>query len=267
MKKPLALAALFSVLALPAFGAGLPNSKAAPHYAPPQPAFSWSGFYLGGNAGVSAGNFNTTDQFGVYGIGDRYTADSRGFSGGGQVGYNYQLPGSNYVVGIEADFQGSTLQGSYDNVQTSEGGWQDGAKVNWWGTVRGRAGYAVGNVLPFVTGGLAYGHVTTSGSCWTAGIWPFSCDQSQGSASGTHVGWTAGAGLEYAIARQLTFKVEYLYTDLGSVSTPNNYLDATFGGPISSPGDDMRTSTAFSTLRVGVNYKFDALALPGYRAD
>jgi outer membrane immunogenic protein len=266
MEKPFALAALFSVLALPAFGAGLPNSKAAPQYAPPSPAFSWSGFYLGGNAGVSAGNFNTSDQLGAFGLGDQYSADSRGFSGGGQVGYNYQLPGMNYVVGIEADFQGSTLKGTYDSFQSSEGSWQDASKVNWWGTVRGRVGYAVGNVLPFVTGGLAYGNVGTSGSCSAVGF-PFSCDQSQGSVSGTHVGWTAGAGLEYAIARQLTVKLEYLYTDLGSVNVQNNFLDATFGGPIYSAGNDMRTSTAFSTLRLGVNYKFDTLALPGYRAN
>ena len=159
MEKPFALAALFSVLALPAFAA-TPNSRAASEFAPPPPpAFSWSGFYLGGNAGISAGNFNTSEQPGGYGINDAYNADSRGFSGGGQAGYNYQLPGLNYVVGIEADFQGSTLKGTYDSFESGEGGWQNASKVNWWGTVRGRFGYAVGNLLPFVTGGLAYGNV------------------------------------------------------------------------------------------------------------
>ena len=74
-------------------------------------------------------------------------------------------------------------------------------------------------------------------------------------------------GLEYAIARQLTFKVEYLYTDLGALDAPNTYLDATFGGPFPAAGDDMRTSTTFSTLRVGLNYKFDSFALSGYRAE
>jgi outer membrane immunogenic protein len=255
VKKPFAIGALFFALASPAFGADLLNVKATPGYAPP-PAFSWTGFYLGANAGLSAGTFNTSDRFGVYGTGDQDTAASKGFSGGGQLGYNYQLPGSNVVVGIEADFQGSTLQGTYDNVQAGGAAWQDGSKVDWWGTARGRIGYAFSNFLPYATGGLAYGHVGTSGSCSPA-AWPFSCDQSQGSVSGTQIGWTAGAGVEYAITRNLTFKAEYLYTDLGSVDFPNYYLDATFGGPLYSPGDDMRTRTNFSTVRVGLNYKFD----------
>jgi outer membrane immunogenic protein len=263
MQKSLAIAALLSVLALPAFGADL-AIKRAPDYAPPPQIFSWTGFYLGANAGVSGGTFNTSDRFGPYGLGDQYTADSKGFSGGGQLGYNYQLPGSNFVVGIEADLQGSTLQGSYDNTQVGGGaGWQDASKVDWWGTARGRIGYAFGTFLPYATGGLAYGRVGTNGSC-SATSWPFACDQSQGSVSGTHVGWTAGAGVEYAITRNLTFKAEYLYTDLGSVDFPNYFLDSTFGGPLSSPGDDMRTKTTFSTVRVGVNYKFDTFASPEF---
>jgi outer membrane immunogenic protein len=259
VKKSWVFAALFSVLALPAYGADLAPVKAAPAYASSPPTFSWTGFYLGGNAGVSAGTFNNSDRFGVYGTGDQNTANSKGFSGGGQLGYNYQLPGSNVVLGVEADFQGSTLQGTYDTVQAGGAAWQDGSKVDWWGTARGRIGYAFGTFLPYATGGLAYGRVGTSGSCSPA-AWPFSCDQAQGAVSGTQIGWTAGAGVEYAITRNLTFKAEYLYTDLGSVDFPNYYLDATFGGPLYSPGDDMRTRTTFSTVRVGLNYKFDMLA-------
>jgi len=153
MKQPFAVAALFSALASPAFGADLLTVKATPGYAPP-PAFSWTGFYLGANAGLSAGTFNTTDRIGTYGTGDQTTAASKGFSGGGQLGYNYQLPGSNVVVGIEADFQGSTLQGTYDSTQAGGAASQDGSKVDWWGTARGRIGYAFGNVLPYATGGL-----------------------------------------------------------------------------------------------------------------
>jgi outer membrane immunogenic protein len=256
MEKTCAIAALFSAVALPAFGADFPNMQAPPQYAPPPPMFSWSGFYLGANAGVSGGNFDTSDLYGIYGSGDQYRADSKGFSGGGQLGYNYQLPGSNLVVGIETDFQGSTLQGTYDSYQAGTGGWQDASKVDWWGTARGRVGYAFGSFLPYATGGLAYGHVATNGSC-SATAWPYACNQSQGAVSGTQIGWTAGAGVEYAVTRNLSFKAEYLYTDLGSANSPNYYLDATFGGPTYSPGDDMRTTTTFSTVRVGLNYKFD----------
>jgi outer membrane immunogenic protein len=255
-KKPWAMAAVFSVLALPAFGADL-ASRAAPAYAPPPPpTFSWTGFYLGANAGLSGGNFNSSDYYGTFGSGDQNAANSIGFSGGGQLGYNYQFQGSNLVVGIETDFQGSTLQGTYDNYQAGGGaGWQDASKVDWWGTVRGRVGYAFGTFLPYATGGLAYGHVTTGGSCWAA-AGPFGCDQPQGSVSGTRIGWTAGAGFEYALSQNLTVKAEYLYTDLGSMDTPNYYLDATYGGPLYSAGDDLQTKTTFSTVRVGMNYKF-----------
>src|SRR6201989_1071916 len=163
MKTPFAIAAFFSVLALPAFGADFPNVERAAPYSPQPPMFSWSGFYIGANAGLSGGNFNTSDLFGTYGSGDQNATSSRGFSGGGQLGYNYQFPKSNVVVGIEADFQGSTLQGTYDNDQANgEAGWQDASKANWWGTARGRIGYAVGNFLPYATGGLAYGHVETN---------------------------------------------------------------------------------------------------------
>jgi len=250
-------------LATTAFAADLPNTKGpAPFLPPPPPVFSWTGIYVGANAGGSLGTFTTSDTFGLFGTGDQYNASSRGFSGGGQIGINYQFA-DNIVVGVEADFQGSTLRGSYDSANINgQAGWNDSSKVNWWGTGRARLGYAFGNILPYVTGGVAYGKVSTQGSCWT-GSGPFSCDQSSGSVSGTHVGWTAGAGLEYAITHNLTLKFEYLYTDLGSFNSPDHFLDASYGGPIYSPGDDMRTRTTFSTVRAGVNWKFDWLAPAG----
>jgi outer membrane immunogenic protein len=218
------------------------------------PAFTWTGFYVGINAGGSLGEFTTTDLIGEYSIGDEYKASSKGFSGGGQIGFNYEFPASNFVLGVEADFQGSTLRGSYDSFESSGGGWNDNSNVNWWGTARGRIGYAFGNFLPYATGGVAYGHVATSGSCSTGSV--SSCDQAAGSVSGTHIGWTAGAGVEYAITNNLTFKVEYLYTDLGSLNVPNYYLAGLYGGPIYSSGDNMQTRTTFSTVRAGINYKF-----------
>jgi outer membrane immunogenic protein len=98
-------------------------------------------------------------------------------SASGPAGYNYPLPGSNVIVGIEADFQGSTLRGAYDRYQSGGAGWQDGSKVDWWGTARGHIGYGF-NFLPYATGGLAYGNVGTNGSCSVRpGL--FSCDQCQ----------------------------------------------------------------------------------------
>lgn len=253
---------LLSVISIPALAADLPDVKSAPAYIPPPPMFSWTGFYVGINAGGSLGEFTTTDRYGTFGTGDENNASSKGFSGGGQIGFNYEFPASNIVLGVEADFQGSTLKGTYDSyVSNGQGGWNDSSNVNWWGTARARVGYAFGNFLPYATGGVAYGHVTTSGSCWVS-TGPFGCDQAGDSVSGTHVGWTAGAGVEYAITNNLTFKAEYLYTDLGSLNAPNYYLDASYGGPIYSPGDNMQTRTTFSTVRAGLNYKFDFFAPP-----
>lgn len=252
------------ILSTAALAADLPTTKGPPVFTPaPPPIFSWTGFYIGANAGGSLGTFTTSDTFGLFGTGDQYRASSRGFSGGGQLGFNYQFAGSNFVVGVEADFQGSTLRGSYDGANINgQAGWSDSSKVDWWGTGRARLGYAFGNVLPYVTGGVAYGHISTNGSCWVA-AGPFGCDQSSGSVSGTHVGWTAGAGVEYALMPNLTLKFEYLYTDLGTLNAPNRFLDASYGGPIYSPGDDMRTRTTFSTVRAGVNWKFDWLSPAG----
>ncbi len=235
-------------LASAAFASDLPTTKGpAPFVPPPPPVFSWTGFYVGGNAGLSGGDFTNTfaDPSGW----ETEGATSRGFSGGGQIGYNYQFPTTNFVVGVEADFQGSTLTGTYWNVVEGDPSPYYGEKlqsqVEWWGTARGRVGYAFGNILPYATGGFAYGRVNNSFSYWdTSG----SESISYGS---TQTGWTAGGGVEYAITHNLTLKAEYLYTDLGSFSRPNP-LD-TEGAPTVS------TRTTFSTVRAGLNWKFDWL--------
>jgi outer membrane immunogenic protein len=237
-----------------ALAADLPGRSMAPiPYAPA--VFSWTGFYIGANAGGSMGDFVNKDRFGTFGSGDQVSATSRGFSGGGQLGFNYQFAGSNVVMGVEADLQRSTLKGLYDSYTANgQAIWRDGSEVNWWGTLRGRVGYAMGRFLPYATAGIVYGDVKTSGSCSNVSG-PFGCDQSGGSVSGTHTGWSLGGGVEYAVTDHLTAKVEYLYANLGSVTASNHYLDATYGGPIYSPGDQMQTKATFSTIRVGLNWK------------
>jgi outer membrane immunogenic protein len=235
-----------------AFAADLPTIKGPAPFMPPPPVFSWTGFYVGLNAGISAGNFNQT-YYEPYDDG-YYTAEgahSGGFSGGGQIGFNYQFA-NNVVIGLEADFQGSTLKGSYENDAYGYDygeyyNYNYGTKVDWWGTVRGRIGYAFGNILPYVTGGLAYGHVTNSYSYYDDG------DSYSGTeGSSTRFGWTVGGGLEYALTHNLTVKVEYLYTDLGSF---NYYYP-------DSEGAYLSTRTTFSTVRAGLNWKFDFAAPP-----
>jgi outer membrane immunogenic protein len=239
-----------------AFAADLPNTKEpAPFLPPPPPMFSWTGFYIGANAGLSAGNFNETGgYYDPYAYNYEWnSARSSGFSGGGQIGFNYQFA-NNIVIGVEADFQGSTLKGTYENYDY-EGyyGYKSASKVDWWGTARGRVGYAFGNILPYVTGGFAYGHTKTSGYYYDDGY------TSSAQLSGTHVGWTVGAGLEYALTHNLTVKIEYLYTDLGTKTVNGVYVMDDNGY---DPSYYTKVKTQFSTVRAGLNWKFDWLAPP-----
>ncbi len=140
--------------------------------------------------------------------------DNNGFIGGAQLGYNIQSNGA--IWGIETDFSGSKISNGP-------------AKLDWLGTFRGRVGFAAGNgLMPYVTAGWAYGRLKASG----AGF----------STSKNKSGWTAGGGLEYAIAPNMTMKGEYLYVDLGTIDIPLT------GGTASV--DNLHI------LRAGLNVKF-----------
>ena len=189
MKKYLlaSVAALGLVAAGAASAADLPSRKgpiAAPVYVP---AFSWTGFYVGANAGYAWGNVNANGFANV--------GNLDGFIGGGQVGYNYQI--GQFVVGAEADFQGADLS-SGNNLGLV------GVKTEYFGTVRARLGFAVDRFMPYVTGGWAYGNVKTS-----IPAIGFSSDRSHTG------GWTLGGGVEYAFTNNIIAGVEYLYVDLG----------------------------------------------------
>ena len=190
MKKYLlaSVAALGLVAAGAASAADLPSRKgpvAAPVYMPP--AFSWTGFYVGANAGYGWGNVNANGWANV--------GDLDGFVGGGQIGYNYQM--GQFVIGAEADFQGADLT-SGNNLGLVR------VKTEYFGTVRARVGVAFDRFMPYITGGWAYGNVKTS-----IPAIGFSSDRSHTG------GYAVGAGLEYAVTNNIIAGVEYLYVDLG----------------------------------------------------
>ena len=192
---------LAAMLATPAAAADLAYKAPQAAYAV-APVFTWTGFYLGANAGYGWGEAD-------------YSGDIDGFAGGIQAGYNYQLSGP-FVIGVEADIQ-------YSNIGSGV------FELDYFGTVRARAGFAVDQFLLFGTAGFAYGR----GSYEIAGL---TNDQ-------TNVGWTVGAGAEYAIDLNWSVKAEYLYMDLGDETY------STIGGPI----DVGLTS---NIVRAGVNYRF-----------
>lgn len=185
------------------------------------PAFSWTGFYVGANAGYGWGSVDTS----LVGQPD-YNAN--GFGGGVHAGYNYDFGG--LVIGAEADFSLSDMKYSVLVGTTTIA-----QRIENFGSVRARVGLPVDRFMPYVTGGFAYGTGSLDAS---SGAVSYSERQ-------THAGWTIGAGAEYAATDNVVLRAEYLYTDLGS----RNYLSGSI-----PPGIDAHAK--FSTLRAGVSFKF-----------
>ena len=202
--RALALAAVFSSGA--ALAADLPSRKTAFEPPPTPPAFAWSGAYAGLDIGSGWLARGSSDV---------------GVSGGGLVGYNHRI-GPLFVVGLETDFQGTSLSGREPAPLGSA------RTLPWFGTVRGRAGVTGfdSRVLFYGTGGFAYGE--TGGA--------------------VREGWTAGGGVEWAFAPHWSVKTEYLFTDLGK-------------GGGRDPGA-ARGGADFHSVRVGVNYHFDLSKQP-----
>ncbi len=201
------------------------------------PSFSWTGLYFGAHAGHAWSDF-TSEPTDVYG-----GVDLDGFFGGGQAGFNYQFD-NRLVLGIEADLSflhrdDAIDQGFGDEDGRVEFGYR--TRIDNFGTVRGRVGYAAGRVLPYVTGGLAWADAEMSfRQTLTVGGTVFR--DASATDKQTFTGWTLGAGLEYAVTNNLTARIEYLHADLGS---------RTFD--IGSPN---RADLSFDTVRLGLNYKF-----------
>ncbi|MGO1164045.1 outer membrane protein [Brucella sp. C7-11G] len=207
--------------------------------------FSWTGGYIGINAGYAGGKFKhpfsitqqVDDEFFATSDGS-LDVTSSGFVGGVQAGYNYQFE-NGFVLGAEADFQGSNVKGEVKFNADNFGELKAGTKVEWFGTVRARLGYtATERLLVYGTGGLAYGKVKSYADFGDEGI----------SSSKTKAGWTVGGGAEYAITNNWTLKSEYLYTDLGK----RNLIDISEDGNSFSLDNKVK----FHTVRVGLNYKF-----------
>jgi outer membrane immunogenic protein len=179
----------------------------------PLNVYSWAGPYLGGNLGYSWGSV------------DNNPTKPSGFVGGAQAGYNWQTgQAGQWVFGVEGDIQATGADDTFAPWKFSN---------PWFGTVRGRAGYAFNNILFYGTAGLAFGELR---GLTFGGI----------SDSHTNAGWTAGVGAEFGfgqfgLAQNWSAKIEYLYVDLSDsqfvvTGTQNGYR--------------------FGLVRAGVNYHF-----------
>lgn len=185
--------AVCTIAASAANAADIPR-KALPYSAPIY-APVWTGFYAGVNAGYGWATFDD----GVS------TSKMNGFIGGGQLGYNWQI--SSFVLGVEGDMQYSAQKRTETAVI---GGvtFTGEAKVPWFGTARGRVGYAFDNFLIYATGGAAWTNLKASISA--LGL--------TASTDTTKMGWTAGAGVEWMIMPRWSVKAEYLYIDSGTTT-------------------------------------------------
>ena len=220
-------------------------------------AYNWTGFYIGGNAGYGWSDQTDsiaaiTDPAFILGLqaATSVPVNAKGFIGGAQFGYNWQLSPS-WLLGLEADFSGSDLTGTNavpgtdtSRIMTAQ------EKLDWLGTVRGRFGILpTDRILTYLTGGLAYGHAMLSTALSrTIGCTGNICPA--GSVSDTKVGWTVGGGAEWAFASNWSVRAEYLYVDLGSIS--HNMTDPNFPLEIYNASIPLRENI----VRGGLNYKF-----------
>jgi outer membrane immunogenic protein len=252
--KRLFITAMLSIAAVgTALAADLPQPMPAPQvpaaYIPTvAPVYNWGGIYLGINGGYGFGQSQWTDPANTAGSSGYFSAN--GGLVGGTVGANFQTDA--FVFGIEGDIDWQSVSGVGNNpfcsnISTTSGGAASGlgcqTQSDWLGTIRARVGYAADRVLFYGTAGGAFGGVQTS----LDGL---------STQSTTKFGWTAGAGVEWALADNWTARVEYLYVDLGN-STCNTSASCGFevGAPPTAPTNNSVSFTE-NIVRAGVDFKF-----------
>jgi outer membrane immunogenic protein len=243
----LALAASGQTLAsdLPPPAAAPPPPRAPAAYVPPvSPVYNWGGIYFGFNVGYGFGTSNWTDPNNVSKLGSTGDFSTTGFLVGPTVGVNFQA--DSFVYGIEADFDGSWINGKSSSQFCALVGFGAGAQCEtksfWFSTARARLGYAADRVLFYGTAGGALADVSS-------GI--------NGSFQGsTKAGWTAGAGIEAAFGENLTARIEYLFMDLQNSSCNNsaNCGVESLGPPVVPANDTVKFNA--SVVRLGLDYKF-----------
>jgi outer membrane immunogenic protein len=248
--------AFLATLAVPAFAADLPSAKGPPVYAPPPPpVFSWTGVYIGGQVGYDwSDDTSFFDPF----LGPLNQLSPSGVIGGAHVGADYELgslggflpglggSGGGIVIGVEGDVNAASTRDSsfVPGIGTTPGsGLSYSLRENEDFSIRGRLGLAFDRILIYGTGGGAYGNFHTS---YTDGFFFDSFNTG-------HFGWTAGAGVEYAIDNNWSARIEYRYTDYGHF---NNF-------PVTSDaGDPVTYHVRDNRVQAGFSYKFDLAPPP-----
>jgi outer membrane immunogenic protein len=270
MKKILLSSVAFLGLSAGAFAADLPSRRApAPAFAA-VPVFTWTGFYVGVNVGygwsnnddnnvvtVPAGTFGPTSTTVTF----NGNNENDGVIGGAQIGYNFQT--GMFVFGIEADIQAADLNDD-GSVRTAlavgslpPAGFVFARRsngVDWFGTVRARAGVAFDRTLVYATGGFAFGGGDDNNSCGFAAGGIIGCGDDD-----TRTGFAVGGGVEYAFTNNLTLGLEGLFVSLDNDNNSTNLVGRTAGGAVvlapstfNAGNDDLD----FTIVRAKLNWKF-----------
>jgi outer membrane immunogenic protein len=263
------LVAVFAFSALPAhaadlYGSGFGSKDGSVYEAVP----SWNGFYLGVNGGygwsaASSGLNAWAEQDSALAAGTasgKFSA--RGGFGGAQFGYNFQR--ERLVFGIETDIEGAGIGGktsleaiSSDTKVTTDASAK--SNLDWFGTVRGRLGYAFGGTLVYATGGFAYGGIKQSlAETVTTDNAALSKTGTAGN-NFTATGYVVGGGVETAITPAWSLRAEYQYINLGTSKLAAG-SDIPWGennAKTDSGGASASFDNSFHTVRLGLNYKFN----------
>jgi len=228
----------------------------------PEVVSDWTGFFIGVHAGVAGGDFDypvNIDFFdsercdeGCSILDSKFGLDSSGVFAGAQIGWNWQFD-NNFLLGVVGDISWTNLEGKLeadgDVLESASFDFSAGSEVNWFGTIRGRAGWLwTPSFMTYITGGGAFGNVEASAHLDIDNneIFDLSDDS-------TEWGWTIGAGAEYKITENLTFLAEYLFVDLGS----RKLFDEEFQiGDVEFIDISVKEDTQFHTMKAGFNWLF-----------
>lgn len=269
-----------------ALAADLPSRKdVAP---PPPPVFTWTGLYIGFNAGytwnasdpITLSSVNVIDesirQYGpasALGASGTVPARLNGFMFGGQIGYNWQFS-DRYILGFEGDIVGMGVRGGNGQrsiYPASDPGrlgnyvgtsWKTNRQLEFLSTMRARLGYAITpSIMGYVTGGFAFGGANLSGAVsQSLRPGPYLADTVRGDRYDVLTGWTVGAGAEMALTRNISSKIEYLYYDLGQLwlANPSLHHENLITGAVVADATSAHARYNGHILRAGLNYRFDS---------
>jgi len=244
---------------LPAAAADLPV-KARP-MVPVVTAYNWTGCYIGGNVGGKWVRTSGSVDVAAAGIGAAGSillpnADTSTLIAGGQVGCNYQVPGSNWVLGVEGDFdwhrwsRGFTTAAGVPFPFIANDVFD--IRSRWQASARGRIGYAWDRLLVYATGGAAFTEVTVGTNFIAFGIFP----QTLAEDKKTLFGATVGGGFEYAFTNNFSAGIEGRYTWYGSQTYNAGLVATVFTPGTAAPG-------GFTLAQATQTYKLDTFEVMG----